>query len=147
MSSHPLRGLCTKSLAKLVLGRLDTFFRIWLLHSLLFFTAICIVAGARALYSVHSYFRPLHLWKVVLQEPKDEEEEETMAGRTAPVRFAALGLVAPCHALLVTVPLDSEAVNQMLHRVIQRRAMARCTTAKGRGSIPAAVPRGRPSLA
>lgn len=55
--------------------------RIWLLHSLLFFTAICIVAG----------------------EPKDEEEEETMAGRTAPVRFAALGLVAPCHALLVTV--------------------------------------------
>ncbi|CAE7276033.1 SULTR2 [Symbiodinium pilosum] len=36
------------------------------------------------------------------QEPKDEEEE-TVAGRTVPVRFAALGLVAPCHAILVTV--------------------------------------------
>ena len=96
-------------MARLVLGRPDAF-RIWLLHSLLFFTAICIVAGARSQTSF-TLVMSSHLWKLVqhrdLQEPEDEEEEETMAGRTAPVRFAALGLVAPCHALLVTVPLGS----------------------------------------
>ena len=76
--------------------------RIWLLHSLLFFTAICIVAGAGSPEIIISCAS--NMSSQMSQEPKDEEEE-TVAGRTVPVRFAALGLVAPCHAILVTVPL------------------------------------------
>ncbi|CAK9059956.1 unnamed protein product [Durusdinium trenchii] len=53
--------------------------RIWLLHTLLFFTGLCVVA----------------------EEPKDDAE--TLAGHGIAVRFSGLGLLAPLHALMLMV--------------------------------------------
>lgn len=61
-------------------GVFATTHRIWLLHSLLFFAALCVVAG----------------------EPEDDSEE-TLAGHGPAVRFSTLGLLAPVHALLLTL--------------------------------------------
>eukprot|EP00434_Breviolum_minutum_P031555 symbB.v1.2.027900.t1/scaffold2896.1/size67727/2 len=61
-------------------GVFATTHRIWLLHSLLFFAALCTVAG----------------------EP-EEDSPETLAGHGAAVRFSSLGLLAPLHALLLTL--------------------------------------------
>eukprot|EP00913_Durusdinium_trenchii_P003777 g3498.t1 len=52
---------------------------IWLLHTLLFFTGLCVVA----------------------EEPKDDAE--TLAGHGIAVRFSGLGLLAPLHALMLMV--------------------------------------------
>ncbi|CAK9114863.1 1 [Durusdinium trenchii] len=54
-------------------------FGIWLLHTLLFFTGLCVVA----------------------EEPKDDAE--TLAGHGIAVRFSGLGLLAPLHALMLMV--------------------------------------------
>eukprot|EP00931_Biecheleriopsis_adriatica_P013175 TRINITY_DN11451_c1_g1_i1.p1 TRINITY_DN11451_c1_g1~~TRINITY_DN11451_c1_g1_i1.p1 ORF type:complete len:1910 (-),score=325.40 TRINITY_DN11451_c1_g1_i1:23-5515(-) len=57
--------------------------RIWLVHGLLFFTAVCIISGN--------------------PETSSDKGVMLLAGSSAPVRFSALGLLAPWHALLMGI--------------------------------------------